>query len=116
MERKALINEYKNQKHPIGVFQIRNTVNDKIYVDSSPNLDKIWNRHRFELNLGSHRNTHLQREWKEFGEAAFVFEVLSEIVQKDGENCDYNKEVKVLEQLYLDELQPFGERGYHVKK
>jgi hypothetical protein len=58
----------------------------------------------------------LQREWKEFGEAAFVFEVLSEIVQKDGENCDYNKEVKALEQLYLDELQPFGERGYHVKK
>lgn len=116
MTRKALTNEYKSQRHPMGVFQIRNTVNGKVYVDTSLNLDKIWNRHHFELNFGSHRNTDLQREWKEFGEQAFVFEILSEIDHKEGQNPDYGKELKALEELYMDELQPYGERGYHTKK
>jgi group I intron endonuclease len=116
MERKTLTNEYKNQKQPAGVFQIQNTVNGKIYLDTSLNLDKIWNRHCFELNFGSHRNAALQQDWKTFGEQAFVFEILYEIEQKEGETLDLKRELKSLEQLYLEELKPFGERGYHTQK
>lgn len=116
MSKKALIQAYKNQKQRMGVFQIRNTVNGKIYLDTAPNLDKIWNRHHFELELGGHPNKALQREWKEFGEQAFVFEVLSEIEQKEGDTADYRKELKALYALYLDELQPYGAKGYHTQK
>ncbi len=114
--RKTLTNEYKQKKTSIGVFQIRNTVNGKIYLDSSPNLDTIWNRHLFELNLGSHRNKALQQDWKEHGAANFVFEILSELEQDDDKPVDYAKEVKTLEAMFLEELQPYGEKGYHIKK
>ena len=115
-KQKELKEAYKNQKFKIGVFQIRNTVNGKIYVGSSVNLDAIWNRNRTELNFGGHRNELLQKEWKEFGEENFRFEILSEIKQDDTENMDYKSELKTLEQMFIEELQPFAEKGYNNPK
>ncbi|MCF8243839.1 MAG: GIY-YIG nuclease family protein [Saprospiraceae bacterium] len=115
MTRKELINDYKHLKPRIGVFQIRNTANGKVFIEGSTNLDKIWNRHRTELRFGSHRNKPLQQDWAAFGEASFVFEILSEIAQpEDGTPFDANREMKGLEKLFMEEVQPFGERGYHA--
>ena len=115
MTRKERINEYKNTKFRAGVFQIRNLVNGKVYIDKSVNLDKIWNRHRLELNFGSHRVKALQADWKDLGEAGFAFEILGEVEQREDASFDLNRELKVLEQLYLEEIQPYGEKGYHTR-
>ena len=104
--RKKLKEEYKQRKNRMGVFQIRNTVNGKIFVGSSLNFDAIWNRTKMELNFGNHRNPVLQNEWKLFGEANFKYEILSEVVQKDEDRIDYNKEVKTLEGMFIAELNP----------
>src|SRR4051812_32170784 len=107
---KQLKDNYRQMKFKIGVFQVRNTANGKIFIGSSPNLDAIWNRMRMELKFGGHRNEILQNEWKEFGEDFFKFEILSEIEQKNSEQqSDHNREVKELEAMFIDELQPFGE-------
>ena len=112
--RKELLNDYKNKRFPIGVFQIRNTVNGKILVDWSVNLEKIWNRHRTELEFGGHRNPRLQQDWNEFGKEAFVFEILAEVKRSDeGADEQFVKEAKELAKMYIDELQPFNERGYN---
>lgn len=111
--KKELKEEYSNLKPKIGVFQIRNTVNGKIYIEGSVNLDKIWNRHRVELNFGGHRNVALQKEWNEFGEANFKYEILSEINQEENRNVDYAKEAKQLAKMFIEELQPFGDKGYN---
>ena len=113
---KQLKDEYKLRKFKIGVFQIRNLVNNKIFIGSSVNLDAIWNRTKSELKLEGHRNESLQKEWKEFGEQNFKFEILSEIEQKDGDKIDYNKEAKKLEEMFIDELQPFLDKGYNKFK
>lgn len=113
--RKELASAYKQMKFPMGVYQIRNTANGKIYVGSSVNLTAIWNRERIQLEMGSHPNTELQRDWKALGRTNFIYEILSEIDQKEGETLDYAKELKTLEALYLDELQPYGEKGYNKK-
>jgi len=110
---KELKKEYALIKFRIGVFQIKNIANNKVYIDSSVNLDKIWNRHRLELNYGTHRNLALQTDWNEFGESNFVFEILSEIKQTDENNSDYTKESKLLAKMFVEELQPFGEKGYN---
>lgn len=115
MTKKELIEEYKNIKFKMGVFQIRNIVNGKIFIEGSSNLDKIWNRHYLELNFGNHRNTVLQKEWNEFGEQNFVYEILSEIKQEEDNRIDYSKEIKTLEQMFLEELQPYNEKGYNRK-
>jgi hypothetical protein len=113
---KELRAEYKQMKFRIGVFQIRNAVNGKILLGSSSNLDAIWNRHQSELKAGGHRNSLLQQEWKEFGEENFRFEVLAEVTPAEGDEVEYKKELRELEALYLAELQPFAEKGYHNRK
>lgn len=110
---KALKEEYKQRKFRIGVFQLRNTASGKIFVGSSVNLDAIWNRIKTELKFNGHRNDALQKDWNAFGEDAFVFEILSELEQKEGDNVDYGKEVNKLEEMFIEELQPFGEKGYN---
>mgnify|MGYP002383887052 CR=1 FL=1 len=51
MTQKELKEKYKQMKFPMGVFQIRNTVNGKIFVDSSTNLPAIWNRHKTQRDF-----------------------------------------------------------------
>jgi hypothetical protein len=114
--RKQIRDEYKQMKFKIGVFQIRNTVNNKIFVESSTDLVAIWNRIRFQLNAGLHPNAGLQNDWQEFGVGCFVYEILSEIKQDDTKTMDYKKEAKQLEEMYLEELQPFGDKGYNIRK
>ena len=113
--KKELQEEYRQKTFPMGVFQIRNVVNGKIFVESSVNLDAIWNRHRAQLGFGSHPSKALQQDWAAFGEENFRYEILSEIKPVEGDGLDYGKEVKVLERMYLDELQPFEERGYNQR-
>lgn len=113
IDKKSLREDYKQQKFKIGVFQVRNLVNDKILIGSSPNLEAIWNRIRTELKFGNFRNEALQEDWNRFGEDMFRFEVLAEIKQQDNENRNYTRDAKELALLYVQELQPFGMKGYH---
>lgn len=56
-----------------GVYVIRNTVNGLCYVGSTNNRKVRWAYHRWELRNGRHPNTHLQRAWDKYSEAAFEF-------------------------------------------
>ncbi len=114
MNRKDLIREYKETPRPTGVFQIRNCVNEKVFVGSSTNIDGIFNRHRFALNAGSFQSKELQQDWNESGAENFAFEVLEELELRAG--LDVKKELEFLEDLWLENLQPYGERGYNERK
>ncbi|MBN8688225.1 MAG: GIY-YIG nuclease family protein [Chitinophagales bacterium] len=115
--KKELKETYKEMKFRIGVFQIRNTVNNKIYIESSTDLAAIWNRNRFQLNNGLHPNAMLQKEWNEFGQDSFNYEILSEIKQDDNKTVDFHrKEAKQLETMFIEDLQPFGDKGYNPER
>src|SRR5579872_30598 len=81
-----------------GIYIITNTGTGDCYIGSSTNVEKRLTRHRYMLRLGEHHSKLLQKAWDQYGEDAFVFDVL-EIVP------DLNKLVKV-EQCYLDERKP----------
>lgn len=105
---------YKESYRPMGVFQIRNLSNGKRYVGSSVNLPAIFNRMRMVLKTNGHvKEPVLQREWNELGEEAFVFEVLEELEPPDAPGWDPREDLDALEQLWLEQLQPYGERGYN---
>ena len=42
-----------------------------------------------------------------------MFEVLETLEQKDDPVFDFRRELKKLEEKWLDKLQPYGERGYN---
>ncbi|MBE0644098.1 MAG: GIY-YIG nuclease family protein [Bacteroidetes bacterium] len=111
--RKDLIREYKERKKPAGVYQVKNTVNGKVFLGGSLNLDGVLNGQRFRLENNSHRNAALQAEWKSFGAGAFVLEILEEVKWSDDPHFNLEDELTLLEQIWLEKLEPYGERGYN---
>ncbi|MVP01140.1 GIY-YIG nuclease family protein [Paenibacillus lutrae] len=110
--RKELAQQYKETEIEAGIFQIRNSVNGKIYVSSSRNLKNL-NGKRFELNAGSSMQRLLQAEWNEYGEEAFVFEILELLEKEKSEFFDEKDALKKLEESWLEKLKPYGDRGYN---
>jgi hypothetical protein len=113
--KKALIREYKETRRPMGAYRILNSVSGKALVGVSANLPAILNRHQAQLRLGSHANRALQEDWNALGPDAFVFEVLDTLSPSDEPNADPSDDLRTLEQLWLERLSPFDERGYNAK-
>ncbi|KAB2954252.1 DUF2087 domain-containing protein [Heliorestis acidaminivorans] len=106
--------EYKETKREMGIIQIKNVTNGKVYLESSRNLDAVFNKNRFLLNQGVHRNSKLQKDWNDYGADQFLLEVLEKVEHTELlPDQDDAKELKALEQKWLNKLQPFGEQGYH---
>lgn len=61
-------------------------------------------------------NRDLQKDYNESDEANFSFEVLDRLEPKDDLKYDYSDDLKVLEEMWLEKLQPYDEQGYHKKK
>jgi group I intron endonuclease len=114
--KKELIRQYKERKKPAGIFLIRNTANGKVLLGSSLNLEGPLNSHKFMLKIGKHTNEGLQKDWNEFGESKFVFEIAEEVKVKDDENFNLLDEMTLLEQIWIEKLQPFGEKGYNTDR
>ena len=112
--REELKREYKERKKPAGIFQVKNTMNGKVLLGSSLNLDGALNRHKFMLSIDRHDNAVLQREWKEYGADKFVFEILETVKVTDDPDFNLSDELTLLEQIWLEKLQPFGEQGYNT--
>ena len=111
--RKELKEEYKQMKYPMGVFQLRNLTNNKVFIGSSTDLKAAWPALKLQLDIGIHSNSELQNDWTTTGAANFVYEILEEIKESPDKKLNYEKEVKVLEEMLILELQPFGDKGYH---
>jgi hypothetical protein len=116
MDKKAAKLAYKASQRPMGVFQIRNTVNGKLFVGSTMDLAAMFNRIRFQLYAGAHPNKQLEADWKLYGTGKFEFEVLEEIFPREDVNYNYEADLETLEDLWLEKLQPYGERGYNEPK
>ena len=81
----------------VGIYQIKNKINNKSYVGSSSRLKLRWNRHVTDLKCNVHHSLALQRAFHKYGSNNFEFIVL--------ENCEENKLLE-REQYYLDNLKP----------
>jgi group I intron endonuclease len=77
----------------IGVYKIKNIINNKCYYGSSKEIEKRWSRHKNDLNKNKHHNIFLQRAWNKYGETNFLFEIV--------ETCEI-EQLLVTEQKYLD--------------
>ena len=115
MDKKAAKFEYKSSHRPMGVFQIRNTTNDKVFIDSSINIPGKINRHKFALNAGQHASKALQADWNELGESAFEFVTIEPLEPREDPNYDYKSDLETLEALWLEKLEPY-ENGYNERK
>ena len=80
-------------------------MNGKRYVGQSKHVAYRLNRHKKELMMGCHQNSHLQRSWNKYGESCFKFTCL--------ELCDESK-LNSLEENYITQLETTNpNKGYN---
>jgi hypothetical protein len=84
-------------------------------IGSSKNLTGRINRFKFGLNYGTESNRELLADFVKYGEENFTFGILDELTPKDDPAYDYTEDLKVLEEMWIEKLQPFGEKGYNKK-
>lgn len=84
-------------KDSSGIYQIKNVLNNKIYIGSSSNVKKRHDSHKRALISNKHKNSRLQNSWNKYGEAAFEFEIL---ITCDPSMCIW------YEQQFIDQWKP----------
>jgi len=91
----------------MGVYQIRNIVNGKLYVGSSTDIHTRWQSHKCRLRRNKHRSPHLQQSWNMYGELNFSFEVIEVIADK--------KNILMREQYWIDKcMSALNSYGYNL--
>lgn len=67
----------------IGIYGIKNKINNKIYIGQSSKIEERWTRHKTELNKNKHANGPLLRSYKKYGKENFEFLVLEECSKEE---------------------------------
>ncbi len=113
MDKKKLKKQYLQSIPPMGIFQIKNIANGKLFIGSSKNLKGKLNSIKFQLEMGSYINKNLQQDFNTYKENNFLFEVIDFLEPKEDPDYDYTDDLNLLEEMWLDKLQPYGDRGYN---
>lgn len=117
MDKRQAKKDYLRAMQPMGIVQIRNLTNGRCLLMRSANTRGTINSLRFQLQSGAFvTSQELGRDWKELGEEGFAIEVIDELQPVDDPEHDYDADLRALEELWLERLQPYGDRGYHVQR
>jgi hypothetical protein len=111
-DRKELIREYKETPRPAGVCRVRNVVGGRSLLGSSSDVPAVLNRVRFQLDAGLHPDKELQKDWRELGADAFVFETLDLLEPSVAPGHDPAADLQVLKEMWLEKLTASGEGLY----
>jgi len=116
MNKKELNKQYAQTMQPMGVYQVKNLVDGKIFIASSQNIPGKINSCKFQLSNGSHMNKALQEDFNRIGLENFTFEIIDLLEPKEDTKMDYTDDLKMLEEIWIEKLQPFNEHGYNKRK
>jgi len=101
MDKKEIINQYKNRKQTGGVFAIKNTLSGKWYVDSAPDTEAAKNRFEF---MGD-SFIKIANDYKSQKGEGFVFEVLDELQKGDSQtDKEFQDDLSMLKSIWLEKL------------
>ena len=104
---------YKSMKFRVGIFQITNKKDDRLFLAITSDLDRAFNSDLFQLKAGIHSNPQLQKDWNNLGAENFEFKIFDELKIKDNDMpADINQELKELLALHLTELKNKGQLLY----
>ena len=97
----------------VGIYKITNSINGKVYIGESLDIERRWDEHKLDLENGTHHSFKLQNDYNEYGKNNFMFEVLEEI--------DNNLKViiqkclsYILESKYIKQYDSIN-NGYNVE-
>ena len=104
--KKDLQAQYKEREIVGGVFIIKNTLKNKVYLDATLNLSAAKNRFELTSTMGSGvLNPKLQKDWSEQSGEGFVMEILDELKKSDTQTEDeFKADIKIIKQMWEEKL------------
>jgi len=66
----------KNYIKKIGIYRILNLINNKVYIGSSIDIERMLKQHKNDLNKNKHWNKSLQEDWNLYGYNYFKLEAI----------------------------------------
>ena len=111
--KKELKQEYKSMKFRQGIFQIINKHENRIYLQTTSDLDRAYNSDIFQLKAGMHSNKILQNDWNVLGSELFEFKTYDELIVKDTATpTEIKQHLKELLEMHLADLKKNGQLLY----
>ncbi len=115
IDKKQIKKDYKLQKQPTGIFAVHNLADNKMFIGTSKDLPAVLRRFNFTLKMGSFPFDGLIEDYKKLGEKNFEVTVLDELEIKDEAEQEIDKELKALEEMWVEKLQKDGVTFYNKK-
>lgn len=112
MDRKELIQQYKETPRSAGVYRVRHATSGRTLLGSSPDAPAMLNRIRFQLRMKAHPNRDLQADWDSAGPEAFLFEVVDLLPPSDRPVRDPGDDLAMLEELWRERLELENANSY----
>lgn len=98
---------YSARRPQAGVYKIRNTVDGKVYVGGTVDIQRRKREHFYRLKKGINTCGRMQAAYNTYGRSAFKFEVI--------QTLPYGSDIHAVEQKYIDEYRSFDpEYGYNI--
>ena len=98
---------YKEKKKTGGIYAVRNSVTGRALVGDTPDIEGFKNRFAFSLATDSCVQPKLDDDWKLYGGAAFVLEILETRDKKETQtDREFTDDLKTLKELWLEKQDP----------
>ena len=105
MSKKELQAQYKEREIIGGIIAIRNTLNNKMLLEATINLQGSKNRFDFSQKTGSCIHMKLQDDWNKQSSDQFVFEVLEELKKGDTQTeKEFKADIDILMEIWLEKM------------
>ena len=92
-----------------GIYRITCNANQKFYIGSAVDIRVRWNRHRYDLRKGQHKNAYLQSSWNKYGEDTFIFDIVEHVTEID--------KIVTTEQHWLDTTRCYDRTiGFNTRR
>lgn len=102
---------HKCDKGKCGIYCIKNTINEKVYIGKAKDIYNRMISHRYNLcKKSKNENRHLINAWHKYGEGAFVYTIIEEF--------DFNEQkLREREDYWIVKLNATNrEKGYNLRR
>lgn len=101
--KKELKDQYKNRAIIGGIYGIKCSGNDAIWLRVATDMQGAKNRFQFSVSINSWPEPCMMEAWKKYGASSFSFEVLEEIQKKETDTQkEYLQELDILLELWTE--------------
>lgn len=105
LSKKALKERYKARECVGGIYCIKCSGNNEIWLRATTDIQGAKNRFEFSVYVNSSTEMCMMESWKMYGAETFSFELLEEIKKKEVQTeKEFSDDVNVLLELWSEKL------------